>query len=239
MSVAEIIAAIAPRLSGLGSSDPFRDRFVLSKGHASLAWYCALRELKVIGDDVLTTYGTDGSLLGTHPDPALVGVDFMTGSLGQGISFAVGSAMAAARSADPWSTYVVLSDSELGEGVTWEAALLAAHHRLSDLSVVLDLNGQQALGFTKDVLNTSGAPASFASLGWYVSEVDGHDVAAIDAALSITAEQREGRPHLVVARTVAGRGVDFMERRIEWHYLPMTDDQYAAATAQLPSVPDA
>lgn len=239
LSIAEIIAAIAPRLQGLGSSDPLRDRFVLSKGHAALAWYCALRELKVIGDDVLATYGTNGSLLGTHPDPALVGVDFMTGSLGQGFSFAVGSAMAASRSFRPWSTYVVLSDSELGEGVTWEAALLAAYHRCSTLTVVLDLNGQQALGFTRDVLDTSGAPTAFDALGWHVTEVDGHDVGALNAAMSTSSEQRRGRPHLVVARTVAGKGVDFMERRIEWHYLPMTADQFVAATAQLPSVPDA
>lgn len=235
----DIIAAIAPRVQGLGSSDPVRDRFVLSKGHAALAWYCALRELKVIGDDVLETYGGEGTLLGTHPDPALVGVDFMTGSLGQGISFAVGSAMAAKHSPTPWSTYAVLSDSELGEGVTWEAALLAAHNRCSGLTVVLDLNGQQALGFTRDVLDTSAAPAAFGSMGWFVSEVDGHDVHALEAALSTPAEQLRGRPHLVVARTVAGKGVDFMERRIEWHYLPMSADQFVAATAQLPRVADA
>ncbi len=239
LSIAEIVAAIAPRLQGLGSSDPGRDRFVLSKGHAALAWYCALRELKVIGDDVLATYGADGSLLGTHPDPALVGVDFLTGSLGQGFSFAVGSAMAANRSPTPWSTYVVLSDSELGEGVTWEAALLAAHHRCAGLTVILDLNGQQALGFTRDVLDTSAAPAAFAAMGWCVSDVDGHDVDALNAALSTPSERLAGRPHFVVARTVAGKGVDFMERRIEWHYLPMTADQYSAATAQLPSVADA
>jgi transketolase len=239
LSIADIIAVIAPRVQGLGSSDPLRDRFVLSKGHAALAWYCALAEMKVIDEETLTTYGADGSLLGTHPDPALVGVDFMTGSLGQGLTFAVGSAMASSRSERPWSTYAVVSDSELGEGVTWEAALLAAHHRCSGLTVVLDLNGQQALGYTSDVLDTSAAPSAFGSMGWRVSEVDGHDVDALERALSSPDAQREGKPHLVIARTIAGKGVDFMERRIEWHYLPMTADQYADAIAQQPSVTDA
>jgi transketolase len=223
----------------LGSSDRQRDRFVLSKGHAALAWYCVLRELKIIDDETLETYGTDDSLLGTHPDPALVGVDFMTGSLGQGISFAVGSAMASSRSMNPWSTYVVLSDSELGEGVTWEAAMLAAHHHCSNLTVVLDLNGQQALGYTADVLNTSSAPAAFASMGWLVTHVDGHSVDALTEALSTPPDRLRERPHLIVATTVAGKGVDFMERRIEWHYLPMTADQFTNAASQLPSVSDA
>jgi transketolase len=223
----------------LGSSDPLRDRFVLSKGHAALAWYCALRELKIIDDETLGSYGMDDSLLGTHPDPALVGVDFMTGSLGQGISFAVGSAMAASRSLKSWSTYAVLSDSELGEGVTWEAAMLAAHHHCSALTVVLDLNGQQALGYTRDVLDTSSAPAAFGSMGWFVTHVDGHSVDALTEALATPPDRLSGQPHLIVARTVAGKGVDFMERRIEWHYLPMSADQFAAASEQLPGVCDA
>jgi transketolase len=239
LSIADIIAAVAPRVRGLGTRDSGRDRFVLSKGHAAMAWYGALRELHVIDDEVLASYGTDGSLLGTHPDPALTGVDFMTGSLGQGFSYAVGSAMAARRSQNPWSVYAVLSDSELNEGVTWEVALLAAHHRCAALTVVLDLNGQQALGFTRDVLNTSAAPTAFRAMGWHVTEVDGHDVDALTSALSASSEERGGMPHLIVARTIAGKGVDFMERRIEWHYLPMTPDQYTSALIQLGENPGA
>lgn len=233
LSIADIIAAVAPRVRGLGTRDGARDRFVLSKGHAAMAWYGALRELHVIDDEVIASYGTDGSLLGTHPDPQLVGVDFMTGSLGQGFAYAVGSAMAARRSPEPWSVYAVLSDSELDEGVSWELALLAAHHRCAELTVVLDLNGQQALGYTGDVLNTSAAPAAFRAMGWHLTEVDGHDVGALTSALATSAEVRVGRPHLIVARTTAGKGVDFMERRIEWHYLPMTSEQYSSARAQL------
>jgi transketolase len=233
LSIADIIAAIAPLVRGLGTNDPGRDRFVLSKGHAAAAWYGALRELNVIDDEVFGTYGADNTLLGTHPEPELPGVDFMTGSLGQGFSYAVGSAMAAERADGAWSVYAVLSDSELNEGVTWEAALLAAHHRCGALTVVLDLNGQQALGFTKDVLDTSAAPAAFRAIGWHVTEVDGHDVDAIGAALAMGRLGTGGRPHLIVAKTVAGKGVDFMQGRIEWHYLPMTSDQYASALAQV------
>ncbi len=224
------MAVLATRVRGLGTRDADRDRFVLSKGHAATAWYGALRELHVIDDETFASYGADNSLLGTHPDPELVGVDFMTGSLGQGFGYAVGSAMAAQRSARPWAVYAVLSDSELNEGVSWEAALLAAHHRCAGLTVVLDLNGQQALGFTRDVLDTSAAPTAFRAMGWYVSEVDGHDVDALAAAVS---RPVDGRPHLVVARTTAGRGVDFMQGRIEWHYLPMNAQQYASALAQM------
>ena len=235
LSVAEIIAAVAPAVRGLGSKSPRRDRMVLSKGHAALAWYSALVELAVLDADALSSYGVDGSLLCTHPDPQLPGVDFMTGSLGQGIAYGVGSAIAAQRSPEPWATYVVLSDSELGEGVTWESALLAAHHRCGGLTVVLDLNGQQALGFTADVLNTASAPQSWRGMGWFVTEVDGHDPTALAAAVATTAADRDGRPHLVAARTVAGKGVDFMEGRIEWHYLPMNAEQYAQALAQQPA----
>ncbi|WP_275412674.1 transketolase [Rhizocola hellebori] len=239
LSIADIVAVVAPRVRGLGTRDPGRDRFVLSKGHAAMAWYGALCELHVIDDELHATYGQDDSLLGTHPDPELPGVDFMTGSLGQGLSYAVGSAMAANLSGNPWSIYVVLSDSELDEGVTWEAALIAAHHRCSTLTVVLDLNGQQALGYTRDVLDTSAAPAAFAAMGWHVSEVDGHDVDALNAAVSLDAEVLAGRPHLIVAKTSAGKGVRFMERRIEWHYLPMTEAQYTSALAELGETPSA
>ncbi|HXR70932.1 hypothetical protein [Actinocrinis sp.] len=233
LSIADLVAAVAPRVRGLGTREPDRDRFVLSKGHAALAWYCALRELHVIDDATLAGYGTDGSLLGTHPDPELVGNDFMTGSLGQGMSFGVGSAMAALRAPAPWSTYVLLSDSELDEGVTWEAALLAAHHKCGGLTVLLDLNGQQALGFTRDVLDTSSAPRSFEAMGWHLTELDGHDVTALDEALALSADSRGGRPHLIAAHTTAGKGVDFMEGRVEWHYLPMTREQYSSALAQV------
>lgn len=233
LSITELVASVAPRIRGLGTREPDRDRFVLSKGHAALAWYCALRELDVIDEATLAGYGKDGSLLCTHPDPQLPGNDFMTGSLGQGMTFGVGSAMAATRSRTPWSTYVLLSDSELDEGVTWEAALLAAHHRCAGLTVLLDLNGQQALGFTREVLDTSSAPGAFKAMGWHVTDVDGHDVDALDAALTQPAEDRGGKPHLIVARTTAGKGVDFMEGRIEWHYLPMTGEQYSSALAQV------
>jgi transketolase len=239
LSIADLVAAVAPRVRGLGTREPDRDRFVLSKGHAALAWYCALRELDVIDDATLAGYGKDGSLLCTHPDPQLAGNDFMTGSLGQGMAFGVGSAMAALRSPEPWSTYVLLSDSELDEGVTWEAALLAAHHKCAGLTVLLDLNGQQALGFTRDVLDTSSAPRSFEAMGWHLSEVDGHDVEALGEALALSAQSRGGRPHLIAARTTAGKGVDFMEGRVEWHYLPMTGDQYSSALAQVAGGSDA
>jgi transketolase len=232
LSVADILGTLyAGVLRGDGPDDPERDRMVLSKGHAALALYAALRETGVIGADQLASFCADGSCLGTHPDHLLAGIDFSTGSLGHGLSIAAGSALAARLSGSPRRTFVLMSDAECNEGSVWEAVMFAAHHRLGNLVTIVDVNGQQALGYTRDVLDLSPLQDRWRAFGWDARTVDGHDCSALRSA--IDGLSPEGRPHVLLARTVFGRGVSFMEREIRWHYLPMDDVQYAEALAEL------
>jgi transketolase len=233
LSVADIVGTLyAGVLRGSGADDPERDRFVLSKGHASLALYAALHETGVIDGKELASFCADGSRLGTHPDHVVPGVDFSTGSLGHGLSIAAGSALAARLSGSARRTYVLMSDAECNEGSVWEAVMFAAHHHLSSLVLLVDVNGQQALGRTADVIDLSPLDERWRAFGWDVHTVDGHDHDAMRGVLDGLASD-EGRPHVLLAQTVFGRGVSYMEREIAWHYLPMNDEQYATALSEL------
>jgi transketolase len=233
LSVLDLCYAIGKGMDGLGSTSMERDRFVLSKGHAALAWYIALFNLGIITKEQLNSYGTNGTLLGTHPDPELQGVDFLTGSLGQGISFGLGSAFASSFKNENWKTFVLLSDSELNEGSTFESLAIAGHHKLANLIVFLDKNQQQALGFTKDVLNFVSEINLVTNLGWNTFEVDGHDHEQI---VDVIKKARQStKPVFVVAHTILGKGISFMERKIEWHYKNFDDDLYAQAARELGS----
>jgi len=232
LSIADMIAALYDGVLRISDpADPERDRFVLSKGHAALALYAALFLRGELTAEALDTYCGDGSLLGVHPERALPGIDFSTGSLGQGLSIGAGAALAARLQRSPRRVFVLVSDAECNEGALWEAVMFAAHHRLANLIVLVDLNGQQALGYTDKVLSLAPLAARWRIFGWDVHEVDGHDVAQITetiAGLDIT-----GPPHVLVARTVFGKGVSYMEGRIKWHYWPMSDEEYRLALAEL------
>ncbi len=231
LSVVEIVAALYGKvLRVVRADDPDRDRFVLSKGHAALALYAALYLAGALDRQTLDTYCDGSGRLGVHPDRAVSGVDFSTGSLGLGLSFAVGSAFAARASGSSRRVFALLSDAELDAGATWEAVQLAAHHRLGALVAVVDANGQQALGPTVEVLDLEPLAPRFAAHGWAVREVDGHDEPALVAALAPS--PGDDRPRAVIARTVSGRGVSFMEGRVEWHYLPMRPDELRRALAE-------
>jgi transketolase len=232
LSVADIVSVLfGGVLRGTGTSAPDRDRFVLSKGHAALALYGALHLLGVLSDRDLNTYCAEGSLLGVHPEHWLPGVDFSTGSLGHGLSIGAGVSLGARLRRAPTRAYVLLSDAELNEGSTWEAVMFAAHHRLENLVAVVDDNGQQALGRTADVLDLQPIADKWRAFGWSARVVDGHDEAALRHAFATA--PAEGRPAVIVARTVGGKGVSFMERDFRWHYLPLTEAQYASAMAEL------
>lgn len=229
LSIADIMAVLATlRFGGGGGSS--NGVLILSKGHAATALYAAMMDLDVLERD-LTMYCADGSRVATHPMASVEGIDFSTGSLGQGITFAVGAALGASLSGRGDPVRCLLSDSELNEGSTWEAAQMAAAHRLGNLTVVLDMNGQQATARTDDVLPTGFAATAWEAMGWDVHDVDGHDVAAI--LESCEGSSSTARPRLVIARTTAGKGVSFMEARIAWHYLPLTDEQYSTAVSEL------
>lgn len=233
LSVADILAALhsgAMRIED--PDDPDRDRFILSKGHASLALYAALHLKGWLSTGQLSTYCADGTLLGTHPESELRGVDFSTGSLGHGLSLAAGAALGARLQSSPRRAFCLLSDAECNEGSVWEAVMFAAHHRLANLIALVDLNGQQALGYTRDVLDLSPLAARWRAFGWDVHEVDGHDPDEI-ARVVVGLQTATGSPHVLIARTTFGKGVSFMEGRIEWHYWPMSDEQYALALAEV------
>lgn len=233
LSIADIIAALYGGVLRIPDPmHPDRDRFVLSKGHAVLAVYAALFLKGWLTEAELNSFCRDGSLLGVHPEHGLRGVDFSTGSLGQGLSMGAGAALAARLQRSSRRVFVLVSDAECNEGALWEAVMFAAHHRLANLIAIVDLNGQQALGYTRDVLNLSGMVERWGSFGWDVHEVDGHDVSQIERTISAL-DTTFGMPHALVAHTVFGKGVSYMESQIKWHYLPMSDAEYQQALAEI------
>ena len=235
LSVVEILATVygGGVLRPSAPDDPDRDRFVLSKGHAALALYAVLTASGRLDPAALDTFCTDGSPLATHPEHAVPGVEFSTGSLGHGLSLAAGAALAARIQRSDRRVYVLMSDAELNEGSTWEAAMFAAHHRLANLVAIVDLNGQQALGATGDILDPGTPIDRWRAFGWDAVEVDGHDIAALREAMT----RETGGPNVVLARTTFGKGVSFMERTLAWHYMPMSDDEYAQAIAEVDEAP--
>jgi transketolase len=218
LSIADLVAVLyCGVLRGVGTDDGDR--------------YGALHLGGLLSDDELDTFAGDGTLLGTHPERELHGVDFTSGSLGQGLSTACGAALAARLDASDRKVFCLLSDAECNEGSTWEAAMFAGHRSLDNLVAIVDANGQQALGYTRDVLDLEPLAERWRSFGWEPREVDGHDHEACRAAL--VDPSRERRPRVVVARTEFGHGVSFMTSRIEWHYLPLDDEQYRLALAEV------
>ena len=243
LCIVEILAALyGGVLRAHSAGDPDRDRFVLSKGHAALALYVALTLKGWVSEAQLDTFADDGSLLGVHPEAALPGVDFCSGSLGQGLSMAAGAALAARIQGSGRRAFCLISDGECNEGSIWEAAMFAAHNRLSNLCVLADINGQQALGLTRDVCAAQNMRERWEAFGWDAVEVDGHSVEALTAAMTASGDTR---PRILLARTIFGRGVPFMEKGIpvsqkhlpvqpiNWHYLPMSEEEYALAVSAL------
>jgi transketolase len=230
LSVADILAVIFSGRLGDG------DRFILSKGHAALALYAALHLQGRLSRDSLDTYCGNGSLLGVHPERDLPGVGFSSGSLGQGLGMGVGAALALRLKGAPGRVRVLISDAELNEGSTWEAVMFAAHRKLGNLDLIVDLNGQQALGMTKDVLDLASEAERFQAFRWDVRRCDGHDPEDLSAHLEAMA-RAPGGPQVLLARTVCGKGVSYMESQVKWHYWPMSDAEYAAALAEVEGAP--
>jgi transketolase len=206
------------------------DRFILSKGHAAGALYVTLWTLGKLTEADLSTFHKDGTRLSGHPPAA--GIDeirFATGSLGHGISLAAGLALAKRFARQPGRLYCLTSDGEWNEGSSWEALIFARHQRIDNLTVLVDQNGLQGFGSTREIADLEPLAAKFRSFGLPTLEVNGHDRSALEQALS----SHDGSLQVVVARTHKGRGVSFMEDRMEWHYLPMNEAQYRQAVQEI------
>jgi len=229
LSISDLITNIFNKMILSQELDEEKNSLTLSKGHAALALYCCLNELKLISDQDLFKYEQNGTLLGTHPDPELSWVNFFGGSLGQGFAFAAGLAMGDKLSEKSRIHYVILSDSELNAGVVWEIAAIAGTKKLNNLIVVIDLNKQQALDLTKNIIEYEDIATSFKVLGWQVTEVNGHSEQELMKALDV----KSNKPHMIIANTKFGAGISFMEGNISWHYLPLTEYLYNLALKEI------
>jgi len=236
LSAVEIAVALYWRVLRHKPADPRwpdRDRFILSKGHAAPLLYAVLAECGYIPLEELDTLRRLDSRLQGHGDCcATPGVEMSSGSLGQGLSFGVGAALAGRLDKKDYRVYALLSDGECDEGQTWEAAMAAAHYKLDNLTVIVDKNGIQLSGFTKDIMNSEPLPDKWAAFGWRVSEVDGHDVDRVLAAIN-DARKVRGRPAAIIARTVKGKGVSFMENNVDFHGKAPTAEQVEKALKEL------
>lgn len=219
------------RIDPARPQDPDRDRLILSKGHASTAQYAALAERGLFSTSILDEYAQDGGRLAEHAGPQCVpGIEAATGSLGHGLAIGVGLALASKLQATNSRVFVILSDGECYEGSVWEAALFAPAQRLENLIAIVDFNGWSAMARTTGTLNP--LQEKWRSFGWAVREIDGHDFDQIVPALDQTPVE-EGKPSMIIARTVKGKGVSFMEDDLEWHYRPPSSDDLARALSEI------
>ena len=236
LSAVEILTALYFDEMNINPANPKmedRDRFILSKGHAAPVLYATLAERGYFSKDELSKFRKFGSILQGHPDMNKIpGVEMSTGSLGQGFSAACGMAMASKLDSAPWNVYVLLGDGEIQEGIVWEAAMSASHYKLDNLIVFLDYNGLQIDGSTEDVMNVDPIEGKFKAFGWNVITIDGHDYDQIFAALDM-AKSTVGKPTMIIAKTVKGKGVSFMENEAKWHGSAPSDSDLRQALLDL------
>ena len=236
LSIADILAVLYGEEMRVYPQNPHaenRDRFVLSKGHCAPALYAALAERGFFSPDELKTLRHMGSRLQGHPDmKGVPGVDMSTGSLGQGISTACGMALSAKLQQKDYRVYSIVGDGESEEGQVWEAAMFAAHYKLDNLCVFLDLNGLQIDGPVTEVMNPTPHDKKFEAFGWHVISISAHDFEQIRAALK-EAKETKGKPTVIIASSVKGKGVSFMEGECGWHGKAPSAEEYETAMAEL------
>lgn len=236
LSAADIITALYFREMNIDPKNPkmlTRDKFILSKGHAGPAQYAALAEKGFFPKEDLLTLRKIGSKLQGHPDMKKVtGIEMSTGSLGQGFSVSVGMALANRMDDNKGRIYTLLGDGELQEGIVWEAAMSAAHYGLDNLTAILDWNGLQIDGKNEDVMTVSPVDEKFRSFGWNVLYIDGHNFDEIVEALN-KARNTEGKPTVIIAKTIKGKGVSFMEDNPGWHGKSPSDEEAKQAVEEL------
>ena len=239
LSMADLLAVLYSGVLRVDPANPQkadRDRFILSKGHGAAIVYAVLAERGFFPREWLHDYCMDGSPLTGHISHKVAGVEVSTGSLGHGLPIGCGMALAAKRDKLSWRTYVMLSDGELDEGSNWEAILFAGHHRLENLVAIVDYNKIQSFGTVKDVLDLEPLAAKWKAFNWAVQEIDGHDYGAIENAIA-KVPLEASRPSVIIAHTVKGRGVDYMEHQLAWHYRAPSGDLLVKALAQVGEAP--
>ena len=236
LSAVEILTALYFDQMNIDPTNPKmedRDRFVLSKGHAAPALYATLAERGYFPKEELNNLRKLGSMLQGHPDMKKIpGVEMSTGSLGQGFSVACGMAMAAKLDNAPWNVYALLGDGEVQEGIIWEAAMSAAHYKLDNMIAFLDYNGLQIDGAVESVMNINPIEDKFKTFGWNVITIDGHDFDQIFAALDM-AKDTVDKPTMIIAKTIKGKGVSFMENQASWHGSAPSEEQLEQALSEL------
>jgi len=236
-SIADIIAVLYGSVLNVRPNEPKwieRDRFILSKGHSAAAVYAALALSGFISDKDLENYGKTGSYLMTHISHKIAGVEFSTGSLGHGLPVATGKAIAAKRDRKLWKTFALLSDGELDEGSNWESFMFAAHHKLDNLAVIVDYNKLQSLDSVSKTLGLEPLVEKLEAFGWSVKEVDGHCLKSVEDELN-TIPWNPEKPSVLIAHTIKGKGVSFMENKIEWHYKSPNESEIFLAIQEIKS----
>jgi transketolase len=237
LSEVELLTALYFRVMRHNPKDPAwpdRDRFILSKGHGCPALYAVMAEAGYIDKSAMNTLRKMGSPFQGHPDRRFFpAIEANTGSLGQGLSMGIGMALAAKLDKKDWHTFVMIGDGESQEGQNWEAAMFAPYHKLQNLTLIVDYNHIQLDGFVKDILDISPLVEKFEAFGWRTLAIDGHDFNQVIPALETARSAKDGKPTCIVANTVKGKGVSFMENTAKWHGVAPNPEQVAAAVAEL------
>jgi len=217
LSIADILAVLYSDIMEFDPADQdciYRDRLILSKGHACVSLYAVLHHVGMISKEEILTYGQDFSNLMSHISHKANGVEFSTGALGHGLPFGLGKAIASKVKGEKWRTFVIVGDGEMQEGSNWEAIMFAAHHNVKNLTLIIDANNLQSLTSVDKTLAIEPLQQKIEAFGWECSDIDGHDHLKIAETLS----KSTSKPHCVIARTIKGKGVSYMENQVAWHY---------------------
>jgi transketolase len=235
MSSVDILVALYFDVMHVDPDNPSmkgRDRFIMSKGHSVESYHAVLSRRGFFSEEILDSYGDFNSILAGHPTRKVPGIEVNSGALGHGLSVGAGLALAAQRSGDPYRTFVLMGDGEQGEGSIMEAAATAGHYKLDNLVAIIDRNGLQISGKTEEVLSIENLEDKYIACGWSVHSCNGHDVSELIALLN-EAPFKKGKPSLLIAHTVKGKGVSYMEDRAVWHHKVPTEEELQQALEEL------
>jgi len=233
LSMIEIFATLYSNVANISSknkNDVNRDRVIISKGHCVLSYYSVLNEYGFLSDEDISCFETNGAILHGHATRDISrGIEFSGGSLGLGLSYAIGVALAGKINNLDYHVYVIIGDGECNEGIIWEACMSASHFKLDNLTIIIDHNKLQYDGDVKDIMDMGSLKTKFESFGFHTNDIDGHSVKQIFQALN---DKVENKPHAIVANTIKGKGVSFMENKKEWHHSVLSLDQYNLAISE-------